>query len=449
MWSFAKRSLTLFFSTLQTGPVLVLIQAIGLILWWVAGSYFGIDTFASRSFFGADGHCDPQTQGLGVHCWGDYYYPIFLANLDNPFDGTYPSAYPAAALIPFVFFSWLSEISGLAHIGIFLYLATMVASIGWSVWVGTRGLSKELRLVTFTALTFLAPPVVIALDRGNSVGFIAPLLIWFILSIEKSKSASILLSVVLLAAIKPHFALLTFLLLMIGRKRESYLSLAGILVSNFLPYVTLWLDNFPENLPQSLSRVLSFQEWSSAIQFFPTNLSFSHGVFVAGQILGAVFTGVDGVITEIIDPIQGLIGFFVLALVLILLVIHKSKLSHSQLFVLMVSAISLTSSTTYSYYTLFAIPALISLSREQVLEVVSANAVSTNSRIVGVKSVSMLLWVASIFTLTQWPIFGISNGNLVLTTHSLVGLVWMMTFVLVFFILAYRKLVLNKPGGLS
>lgn len=236
---------------------------------------------------------------------------------------------------------------------------------------------------------------------------------------------------------------------MIGRKRESYLSLAGILVSNFLPYVTLWLDNFPENLPQSLSRVLSFQEWSSAIQFFPTNLSFSHGVFVAGQILGAVFTGVDGVITEIIDPIQGLIGFFVLALVLILLIIHKSKLSHSQLFVLMVSAISLTSSTTYSYYTLFAIPALISLSREQVLEMVSANAANTNSRIVGVKSVSMLLWVASIFTLTQWPMFGISNGNLVLTTHSLVGLVWMMTFVLVFLVLAYRKLVLNKPGGLS
>lgn len=435
----AKAHFYLYVSRLPTGPLLIFIQGFSLLMWWVVGSYLGIDTYRARSFSSADGHCDPSSEGLGVHCWGDYYYPVFLSQLENPFDGLHQSAYPAAALIPFQFFSWLSEISGIPSLGLALFLTAIMGSIGWSVWVGTKGLIGGDRFVVFTALTLLAPPVIIALDRGNSVGFLVPLLIWLKISIENNRSLGTASSIALLAAIKPHFGLLVMLLFFLGRKKQLFLSLTGVIAINFLPYILFWLGGFPENIPQSLARVMSFQDWSSVSQMYPINLSFAHGLYNGSKLVGSLIPGVDVSLIAFIQSIDGSIGFVVLGFVVLLVFLWKERLTESQVFILLISAISLTSLTTYSYYALFAIPALIALSREKnTSKLLPADHEDRLTKRCG-DWISFALWVASIFTMTQFPIFETNSQSSVFTTLSFVGLVWIMVYIIIFLILAFSE----------
>jgi hypothetical protein len=424
-------SLFRFFSSLPTGPTLIIIQGFSFLFWWVAGSYMGIDIFASKSFWGADGHCEPMSQGLGVHCWGDYYYPLWVSNSQNPFDGLIHNPYPAAALVPFMFFGFLSSTTGIPGLGITCYLVSMISLVFWSVWVATKGIDLEKRVILFVSLTVMAPPFLVAIDRGNSVGFLVPLLIWLFVSLQTNKSLGIVSSIALLSLIKPHFGLMVILVLVFGRKRDALLSVISGVVLNLLPYVMFWSSSFPTNISQSLKNIFSFQELSGVSQLFPTNISFSHGVYILSRVVDLGVPQIGGYLIKFVETNQGLIGFGVLAIVGVIVLTQKHRLSAAQSFVLLLSAISLTSSTTYVYYSVFAVPAIIALTYEYTISEkqlrLSEKMTTSKAKEIG----SGVIWLASIFTLTQFPIFGLSDGPRLFTSSSLVGLVWILAYLVV------------------
>jgi uncharacterized membrane protein (GlpM family) len=295
--------------------------------------------------------------------------------------------------------------------------------------------------VLFAALSLLAPPVLVTLDRGNSVGFLVPLLVWLLYSLRQDKPVATVFSIALLSVIKPHFGLLALLILVIGRRKEGlFAALVGIIL-NLIPYFIFWQNSFPHTIPQSLFGVLSFQDWSSVSQLFPTNLSFAHGFYLGMASLLSVLQVTDGSLLAFVESSQSLIGFCVLAFAFLLILIFLSRITIVQAFVIAISAISLTSSTTYAYYTLFAIPALIGISldgRENEAKNVKGGIVKPQSR------VTFILWLASMFTMIQFPIFGLDDGTRILTTNSLVGLIWMFAYLTTFIILLAEKLVPSK-----
>ncbi len=411
---------------MPTAAILLPVQGLSLLYWWVAGSYLGLDTYSSRSFPGGDGWCDPASQGLGSHCWGDYYYVIFLVFSQPEPWLDYPNPYPAASLLPFILAQLMGSFTGISHAGLIIYLGSMTLLIGWTVWVGTKNLAVEPRLVLFSTLTFLSPPLIHALDRGNSVGFIIPLLVWLYRSLRNNSENQALLAIVLLTVVKPHFALLLFLFIARGQLKAF---MKGILFG-FLTHVPAFLliagDRFPVNILDWLVRIGGYQNYTLVENGWPQNISFSQGLYsVATLVPGGPQT--DSYL-KLIEDIQILIGPIIFLLTLLMISLFREALTNIQISIILTSLVAMTSNTSWYYYAVFAIPALLAIT---LMRKDQRRALSVEEKFdsPNAKKVDFILWAASVLTLIQLPMYELATGNsIVVTSANLVGVYWIIAY---------------------
>ena len=116
--------------------------------------------------------------------------------------------YPAAAMVPHLLFGLPAYWLGVPRLGLIGYLfALTVAVLTPAVWAarGARGLE---RVVVFVALGAAAIPAWAVIDRGNSVGFLAPIALVFLVALCRQRWGLVAVMVVLAALIKPQFAVL-------------------------------------------------------------------------------------------------------------------------------------------------------------------------------------------------------------------------------------------------
>jgi hypothetical protein len=424
---------------MPTVAVLLPIQGISLLYWWIAGSYLGLNVYSSRSFPAADGWCEAASEGLGSHCWGDYYYVIFLLfSQPNPWL-EYANAYPAAALIPFMVTHLLGSITGFAQAGLLIYLGSMTLLIGLGVWVGTKGISMESRIILFSTITFLSPPLIHALDRGNNVGFIIPLLVWFFSALTRLSPNQGVLAVVLLTVIKPHFAVLLFLYLIRGELRTfTKGALLGVTI-HVLAFLIVAGNRFPVNIYDWFSRFISYQDYTSVANGWPQNISFAQGLYSFATLVPSQFKN-ESDLQDLEGP-QGLIGPLVLLSILCLITAYRRVLTDVQVGILLTSLVAMTSSTSWYYYAIFSIPALLALTQ------MSKNVTSSTSRAkkdenLTSKKINFILWVVLVLTLIQLPMYQLaSDKSIIVTTANLVGGFWIIAYALIFSVLIRSKIV--------
>jgi hypothetical protein len=430
---------------MPTAAVLLPIQGLSLIYWWIAGSYLGVDTYTSRSFVGQDGWCSTVSQGIGSHCWGDYYYPLILvSSLSDPLTVGYQNAGPAASFIPFMISSVLGTIIGFGHAGLIIFLGSMTLLIGWSVWVGTKGMTPESRIILFTTITLFSPPLITTLDRGNSVGFIIPLLVWLYWALRQKAPNQAMLSIVLLTIVKPHFAVLILLFLIRGQFREFVKAalLGGTI--HILAYLAIAGHRFPTNMFEWLAGLNSYQDYISVSSGWPQNISFAQSIFSFASFFCCEQN--SNTILYFLAAYQGLIGPMVLFTVLSAVLIFRNFLSDVQIAIILTSLISMTSSTSFYYYAVFAIPAILLLTQTQIhrkgiVSPANPEQTSTSHRI------DFIIWVALVLTLIQLPMYELDSqtvfvgsndvfiattANLVVTTANLVGGFWILAYILIF-----------------
>jgi hypothetical protein len=421
-------------SSKPTVTVLLPIQGISLFLWWVAGSYLGFDVFASRSYWSLDGLCNPSTQGLGVHCWSDYYALVIALESGNPyFMGDGSTLYPAASLAPFVFFKWLTDLTGVAWLGLAAYLSTMTALISYSVWVATNHQSFEQRVLIFSTLVFLSPPVLVMLDRGNSVGFLIPILIWLFTSIRDHKSSQTVFSLALLSVIKPHYGVLALAFVLAGRRKEGSQALGIGLTLNILPFLVFWPREFPNNIYFWATTFFGYQEYGSVNGFWPQNISFSQSIYILFYTLHVATGNQLQPALSFIESRQGLWGFLVLFLVIVLIFTLRKKLTTTQVSIIVVSAITMTSSISYYYYTVVAIPFLLILqnSSKSSTDLMDGGPPNGSQELIE-KKINFALWCASILTLVQFPVLIAQDNEYTLSTVPFIGGVWIICYLYIF-----------------
>jgi hypothetical protein len=417
--------------------VLLPIQGVSLFMWWVAGSYLGFDIFASRSYWSSDDLCNPNTQGLGVHCWSDYYALAIALESGNPyFMGDDVTLYPAAALVPFMFFKWLTDLTGVAWLGLVAYLLFMTGMISYSVWVATNRQSFEKRVLIFSTLVLLSPPVLTMLDRGNSVGLLIPALIWLFASIRNHKSTQTVISLALLSLIKPQYGILALAFILAGRGKEGSRALGLGLTLNILPFLVFWPREFPNNLYIWATTFINYQEYGSITGFWPQNISFSQAIYMLFYSLHVATGGQLQPALNVIESNQGLWGFLVLLLVIALVFLLRKKLTITQVSIIVVSAISMTSAISYYYYAVVAIPFLLILHKESKPILVSDKAFSTNdSQDLRNRRINIALWLASVLTLVQLPILIAQESVYTITTAPFIGGVWITCYLYILYVL--------------
>ena len=411
--------------------LLLILQGISLLLWWIAGSYFGIDVYASRVFPGDDGWCNSALEGLGVHCWGDYYHPAIQASQADPFAGDLLAPYSGAGLLPFFVLNQASIFFGVARLGLVIYLVVMSFTIVYSVWLATKGNSKETRLLLTCVLTLFSPGVLFVLDRGNSTGFVIPALIWLFHLVRTGRSRDLIFAIALLAAIKPHFAVLALVLILVGKPKEGIYSALLSAFINIIPFAVIWPSTFPNNVINWMYSILGFQSaYGTVAAPWPQNVSFS-------QFIYGLFYGINSIIEEqlvstlnFVERFQGVIGVVVLLLVLMLILWLRKTLTMTHLFILGVSAISFTPAVSFYYYTVVAIPFLLALQAQELDSNQPTESRKSSKEFFALEfsSVNAALLVASIATLIQTPIPGLTEGHLSLGSGIFVGGYWLAAY---------------------
>lgn len=433
----ALSRVSIWWLTLPTTAVLVPIHGFGLFLWWAAGSYLGADVFASVSFFGNDGWCDPQSQGLGVHCWGDYYYPIHLLGKDNPFDNSQPNPYPAASLGVFVIFDALGEVLGGGRAGLILYLISMAVAIAGGVWVGTKGQELNHRIVLTSCLTWLAPPALIAMDRGNSAGFLVAGLVWFFAALNSNKKVQQISAIVLLSIVKPHFAILAVVYAVRGHVITATQALVVSGLVHILAFALLRPQGFPLNLLQWVEGVAGYQGYATVAVPWGPNLSFAQSFYAVVFGLEQLGFPISNGSLSSIELFQGAIGPSVLAFVIIGLYFSRSVVTANQSAAILMAAITFGSATTFAYYALIVVPILLDLEARK--NMVAGFNETFVRNITTHKKIDLLIWTASILSLVQLPFFGFQIRDKILTSYTLVGFAWFFCFAFVFSIVALHK----------
>lgn len=410
-------------------------------MWWVAGSYFGLDTFYSRSFLGADTWCDPSIQGLGVHCWGDYYSLTlaFTLNPESPYLGEYPTAYAPAGLLFMQAFNQVGLFLGQPAMGLVLYLGLMISTISWSIWKGTFGLKLESRLVLFATLTLFAPPIIMVLDRGNTVGFLVPLLIWYFQALRDGKNSQIIVAVALMSIIKPHFGVMVIALFISGKVLVALKTALIVAMVNILPFLVIWGNEFLTFMNQWLLVFFGYQGVSSPSNPFPTNVSFSHSILIIATGLSNSGLGDFTLFLSWVEKGYGLIGFAVGVTLLLMVFVFRLNFTQTQISILVVSCISLLSGTTFLYYAVFVIPVLLTFLTQAGRNAQLESSVDSSNIRLSNQSIQLILWLASVATLIQFPIFDLTQGSSVVTTSSLIGAVWLSAYIAIAIALVIQK----------
>lgn len=215
--------------TILLGTIL-LASALSGFTGFVLTQYFAIDAISSLLAFPyADCYLDWGTN-IGRHCFSDYAYEVMFGMRANPWQPfeiilqpdihqMAVNNYPAAGTLPPLIFGWIGKLLGAPVIGVLGYLlALAVAVLSPAVWAarGARGLE---RIVVFVACGAAAVPVWSVIDRANSVGFLAPIGLVFLIALVRQRWGLATAMVVLAALLKPQFVVLAIVLFAVRQWR--------------------------------------------------------------------------------------------------------------------------------------------------------------------------------------------------------------------------------------
>jgi hypothetical protein len=300
------------------------------------------------SFYADDGWCNSTTQGIGTHCFGDFYYTILLANLDNPWaDDT--NAYPSLTLFLYKFFAILTNIwpNQLAlAVYMFLTLIPIVITVRHAHLFLFQRSNIPTSVMGFFCIS--ASPILVAVDRGNNIILSLPMLYFFTFALMSSNNKHALFWGVCLTMLKPQLGI--FILIFVISKQWVYVFKWILYV--FIGYLigfALYFKSFPQNIVSWIKQVVGYQNYGSPGSIFPINLSMSNLLEIPFEQLGQ----------NIPNTIITLVTYCILILSTLIFVRFGHYFSlGSNIFVLSLFPIIFVSTSFHYYLILLLVPLL-------------------------------------------------------------------------------------------
>lgn len=346
--------------SLLLGTVL-LVTAVSAVTGFVLAQYYSIDVLSSLIFVPQDCYLD-WGMNVGRHCFSDYTMPVTLGLRPNPWE-PYPAwtsadhvpfqnNYPPAGMLPHVTFGLLGQWLHAPRVGLIGYLLALAIAVFSPAMWAARGARGYDRVVVFIACGMAAIPAWMAIDRGNSVGFVVPIALVFLVALARGQWRLVTLMVILAALVKPQFVLLAVVLFAARRWRSGGIAVAGAVLLNFAAYA-FWPHDFPGTIAQSMRATLesgAFQRLVGA-----QNVSFSKAVLVIPDSIAMLSNG--GPVPEgFLIGLRSLVGYVVLVLVIAIVVGLGRRISPVMAGIVMLATASLFPALTQPYYLVFVLP---------------------------------------------------------------------------------------------
>ena len=196
----------------KPSQLIVRLYAIALVISYFVKSllpgYLNFNATEALSTVTEDGWCKPELQGIGQHCFSDFYNVMDAANSPSPWQGS-PNPAPPFLLQVYKFFSlpfWDVQHSRTAVV-VYLLAGILCTFIAYWKFVSRHTSKINSKIVGFSVLA-LSSPFLIAVDRGSFQLYMLPLyflLTNYYLESEHRKFSNVLIILILF---KPQLALL-------------------------------------------------------------------------------------------------------------------------------------------------------------------------------------------------------------------------------------------------
>ena len=347
--------------TLLLGAVLV-ISALSAVVGYVLTQYYSVDVISSLVSNPEDCINEKWVLHVGRHCFSDYQHPLSLGMRPNPW-APYPmywppdyqpaqNNYPAAAMLPQLFFGVLGKWLSVPVLGLLGYLlALTIAVLTPAVWAarGARGLE---RVVVFVVCGAAAIPAWMVLDRGNSVALLAPVGLVFLVALCRHRWGVVAIMVILATLIKPQFVVLAVALFAARQWRMGGVAVVGAVTSSLAAYL-LWPYNFPATITQSIHGTLGYGSPQADIGF--RNVSFGRALMLIPDGIKAYQTGgkiPDGYLA---GP-RSLAGYAVLVIIVVSVLALGPRIPGVLTGILLLAGATLFPALVFHYYLVFVLP---------------------------------------------------------------------------------------------
>ena len=279
----------------------------------------------------------PGDEGIGTHCFLDYYEGEFAPN------------YPPASKWIFQPFVAIEKVTGSALTALYFWLIASALALLTPLWWATRrqpALRWPLLVLGVASSAFAGP-----LDRGNSVAFVVPFLLLFAVGTLRSVPAMAITGIVGAAVIKPQYAVLLIVPFVLGRWREVGRSVLGIGVIQGVGFAlgeSGFVDEAGQFVRASLNRSADYAIFDSS------NVSFSQTLHDVARLI----QGWLGWETQLTDFEYAHRNAIVLVVLLVSTAVARvaARQSRNDLVVIIGLVVaSLCVGTTYYYYQCFVL----------------------------------------------------------------------------------------------
>lgn len=324
--------------------------------------YFSIDVLSSLLAFPYADCYQDWGLNIGRHCFSDYAFEVTFAMQPNPwkpftmvltpdYSQLATNNYPAAAMLPQAAFGLLGKLLG-ARLGLVLYLLALTAAVFTPAVWASRGAGGLERVVAFVTVGAFAIPLWAVIDRGNSVGFVAPIALFFLVALCQERWGLVAVMVVLAALVKPQFVVLVVVLFAARKWRTGGIALSAAVVLNLAAYL-IWPQDFPHTIMQSIGGVTGYG--GSVAIVGTTNVSFGRALLLIPDLLEFLQTGgkiPDGFLA---GP-RAVIGYAILVLVVGAVLALGQRIPPVMVGIVLLPTAFLFPSLSISYYLVFALP---------------------------------------------------------------------------------------------
>jgi hypothetical protein len=397
--------------------------------------YLGYNATAALSTTTEDGWCEPNLQGIGSHCFSDFYNVMAASNSKQPWSST-PNPSPPFGLLIFRFFSLEFWNVGQSRVALLVYLSIGIFGITMSFWLFVKKYCDSLtaRLLGL-CLVFLSSPILILIDRANYLIFLIPLHFLILHYFIQNKNKQMLLLLGLLVLMKPHFVVYSLLFVINGRYKTF---LKSIVFSSLLLLISFGL--YPlrilENIKDYLKQIEFYQNYTNAGAIYPPNISMFNFYYTLKRIFAQLFPGSIGLDPEAKWLFQNQI--FTIAITLVILVIFLIGMNYrtkANNYAIVVFITILVTNVSFAYYLSLLIP-MITLYFLTDLENTKYkfNLVTSNAE-------KIVFTLMLIFLFVPWSIPWTVFSKLKPYSWSEVSFTWLIgqAFLLVFFLILLLK----------
>lgn len=373
--------------------------------WWIQSQFQDIPVSAKFSYDAADGHCDSRTQGIGKHCFGDYYQLVDDLSRSLSYE-VHQSNYPPIGLLIHVITTRTEEFLKLGpRGGLAMYLTVCIAALMAPSIFLLQTLRGSYRFTAFFLVGISSLPSLIALDRGNNVAFVVPFLLAFGVYAARRRYVIAALALAFGVAFKPLLFLAFVFFVGIRHWRALLLGLSTCATISIIGFV-LWPGDRLKNVLVFAESLRTSTSYQAVSQDYPANLSASRGLF---QMLAPMGVSLSYVY---------LMGPILLICVVATLILRSQNINGIKLLILSLSLPLLVSTVTFAYYLVVLLPLVaVFLSESEI------NSVQTEWATLQIIAVSFAV------SLVPLPI-SISDSGISISPHF-TGLNWLLVCIVI------------------